>query len=101
MADEPFPPEETAPIPTAIGDRQWTIVFIEGDDPYADYSVQILDQYGAVMDVNTGALFRVGGIDHLTAAEKQALIALDARLKANLAADANGSNAVAAAGWIF
>lgn len=82
MADEPFPPEETAPIPTAIGDRQWTIVFIEGDDPYADYSVQILDQYGAVMDVNTGALFRVGGIDHLTAAEKQALIALDARLKA-------------------
>ena len=57
------------------------------------------------MDVNTGALFRVGGIDHLTAAEKQALIALDARpyhhADSTLAADANGSNAVAAAGWIF
>lgn len=80
MADEPFPEGFEPPRPAAIGRRHWTFTFPGADTPYAQYSVEILDQRGNVFATKDGNLFPEP--DHLNGAEKQALLVMDARLKA-------------------
>lgn len=83
MSDNlPFPPgiPDLPPVPTEIGDRRWTFYFPANGTPRADYSVDILDQYGARMRSMHGTLFEVGGADHLRAEDKAALIAMDDHL---------------------
>lgn len=86
MADDPFPTNGDSRVPTSIGDTEWRFVFLTDGAPYAHYSVQILDQNGAVMDVKTGILFEQGGADRLTPAEKSALAAMNTRLRNKAAA---------------
>lgn len=86
MADDPFPTNGATRTPTAIGDAEWRFVFLADGAPYAHYSVQILDNDGAVMDVKTGILFEQGGADRLTVAEKQAISAMNTRLRNKAAA---------------
>lgn len=83
MADDPFP----TPV-ARIGDRTYTLTFPEGLDnqgqvrtPYAHYTIELLDSSGNLVERETGILFEANGPDLLTIAEKNDLVAMDARLK--------------------
>ena len=96
MTDQQFPQNDPIPVRKEIGSKSFVFVFpIEVDaagnvtdgDPYANYSIQILGgesgipSHMDVIEVEKGKLFRVGGVDHLTVAAKQAIIAMDEDLE--------------------